>query len=597
MARPYVYAGQYDAGSIATADIGDSQVTSGKIAGDAIDGSKIADNAVDSEHIASGAIDGAHLSSDAKSSALSSKKLIQLVASVDLTDPEANNVTISSFPETTEFPFSTTAGVIADGSVTGIAVLLEVSAGNSGQAHGFNTNSNKVWGGQFGRYAAQVYTTDGEEVIDPATGNKVWAIITASARTTGGTYKIRFYSDEWSTASGELVLSNPYTMSTAYFLRYAVVTNVNDMAIDALRGDTASLSKAAAGILGSSIGTAELENDAVTADKIADGAIDDAAKLADSVVSTAKIADGAISTDKLADSAVTEAKILDSSVSSAKINNGAVTEGKIADGAVVSAKIGADAVDGSKIADNAVDSEHIAAGAIDTAHLADANVTEAKLHANVLLRDVEVSGPIGANGGVCNQSTSTAGAVTAQSSPDMSVQVAAGTVYNAAGKRISGASNSNLSIGAADATNPRYDLISFSASGVATVTAGTPGGSPSVPSLPAGHVKLAVVKIAANATTIANSVIYDHRAPAAPVWRQETFTGDGSTLDFALSRRARGAVLVLRGMAPQTIVASGQATDDEIVVSDAIEQDGTLLSYGTGHTPANGQFLTVMYWG
>jgi hypothetical protein len=48
-------------GTIATADIGDLQVTQAKIANDAINGAKIADDAINSEHYVDGSIDAAHL--------------------------------------------------------------------------------------------------------------------------------------------------------------------------------------------------------------------------------------------------------------------------------------------------------------------------------------------------------------------------------------------------------------------------------------------------------------------------------------------------------------------------------------------------------
>jgi hypothetical protein len=586
----FVYAGQYDAGSIQSADIGDGQVSGAKIAADAIDGSKLADNAVDSEHIASGAIDDAHLSSGAKSGVLGSKRILQLVATGDLSNPNGTSIAISSSPETTEFPFTTTAGVIGDGSVVGIPVLLEVSAGNSGQANAFNTNSGKVMLGQKGKYAAQVYKTNGARLVDANTGNDVWAIITASARTTGGTYTIRFYSDEWPlTGSGELTLNNPVTVEEAYSLVYPQIVTLSDMALDALRSDSVMLSRVAAGIAAGAVGTAQLAADAVTADKLADDA-----------VGAEHIQNSAVGTDALADNAVTEAKILDSSITSAKMNDGAVTNGKI----------GADAVDGSKIADDSIAAEHIADGAIVDAHInGSAAIAESKLAdlgkegassllANIRRRDIEVAAPVHANGVVVNQDTATAGLVTAQSSPDMSVQVAAATVYNASGTRIAGAQNTNLAIGAADATNPRYDLISFDASGVATVTAGTPAGSPTVPSLPANHVKLAVVKVAANATTIANAAIYDHRRPAAPVQRVENFTGDGSSLSLVLSRRAQGAVLLIRGTAPQVPVTDGsQGSNDEFAQLDSVEADGTELLYGATYAPGNGQVLTAVYFG
>ena len=68
-----------------------------------------------------------------------------------------------------------------------------------------------------------------------------------------------------------------------------------------------------------------------------------------------------------------------SSVGTAQLADDAVTSAKIADDAVTSARIAADAVTGAKIADDSIDSEHYVDGSIDTAHIADDAVSAAKL--------------------------------------------------------------------------------------------------------------------------------------------------------------------------------------------------------------------------
>ena len=75
------------------------------------------------------------------------------------------------------------------------------------------------------------------------------------------------------------------------------------------------------------IGTAQIQDDAVTTPKINDGA-----------VTTPKINDGAVTTAKLDDEAVTTAKIDDGAVTTAKLDNAAITTAKIADGAVTKLK-------------------------------------------------------------------------------------------------------------------------------------------------------------------------------------------------------------------------------------------------------------------
>lgn len=122
-------------------------------------------------------------------------------------------------------------------------------------------------------------------------------------------------------------------------------------------------------------------------------------------------------------------------------------------------------------------------------------------------------------------------AVTAQSSPNMTVNVATGwasivgnfttnmgayLAYNDAVQV--------LNISTADPTNPRIDLIVATVSDAAytgssnqvvfQVLTGTPAGSPAAPALPTNSVSLATVAVAANATTVSQANITDTRVPA-----------------------------------------------------------------------------------
>ena len=161
------------------------------------------------------------------------------------------------------------------------------------------------------------------------------------------------------------------------------------------------------------LGTANIEDSAITDAKIADGAIVTvkmrdgtvtSAKIVDGTISaqdlmdgsilTIKIADGAISTDKIVNSSVTTGKIADEAIISSKVAEGAIVTAKLADNSITSAKIidgtiiGEDLSSGAiitvKVADGAITTSKIADGAVTTPKIADNSVTNTKLAANAI---------------------------------------------------------------------------------------------------------------------------------------------------------------------------------------------------------------------
>lgn len=136
------------------------------------------------------------------------------------------------------------------------------------------------------------------------------------------------------------------------------------------------------------VATAQIDNDAVTAAKIAAGAVD-TSELATDAVTAAKIAAGAVGSDEIASNAVTATHIAANAVGASEIATGAVgsdeiaanavTASEIATGAVGSDEIASSAVTEAKIASNAVTAAKIAAGAVDSSELATGAVTEGKL--------------------------------------------------------------------------------------------------------------------------------------------------------------------------------------------------------------------------
>ena len=100
-------------------------------------------------------------------------------------------------------------------------------------------------------------------------------------------------------------------------------------------------------------------------------------------------------------------------------------------------------------------------------------------------------------------------AVTAQTSPDMTVAVAVGVV-SVAGINAAVAAG-NVTIGAAHATAPRKDIVVVGSTGTKAVVAGTAAVQLLKPAIPASSVVLAEVYVPAADTAIASNQITDKR--------------------------------------------------------------------------------------
>mgnify|MGYP000861097264 CR=1 FL=1 len=100
-------------------------------------------------------------------------------------------------------------------------------------------------------------------------------------------------------------------------------------------------------------------------------------------------------------------------------------------------------------------------------------------------------------------------AVTAQTTPDMTLAVAAGSIKVA--NAIVSVASGNVTITTAHASNPRFDLVVVDNTGAKSVTAGTAAASPVFPAIPANSVVLAAVYVPANDTAINSNQIIDKR--------------------------------------------------------------------------------------
>jgi hypothetical protein len=101
--------------------------------------------------------------------------------------------------------------------------------------------------------------------------------------------------------------------------------------------------------------------------------------------------------------------------------------------------------------------------------------------------------------------------VTASATPNMNVNVQPGTVYMPDGKRFAFTTATPITVSAADATNPRKDIVYVSSAGIISYLAGSPTATPAEPALPAGALHLYTIDLPAADTAIGQAQILDKK--------------------------------------------------------------------------------------
>lgn len=101
--------------------------------------------------------------------------------------------------------------------------------------------------------------------------------------------------------------------------------------------------------------------------------------------------------------------------------------------------------------------------------------------------------------------------VSAQNTPDMTIQVKGGVVHMPSGKRFVITAVTALAILAADLSLPREDLVYVTSGGIVAYAAGAPAETPIPPTTPIGSFALANIEVAANVTAITSDNIIDQR--------------------------------------------------------------------------------------
>ncbi len=157
--------------------------------------------------------------------------------------------------------------------------------------------------------------------------------------------------------------------------------------------------------------------------------------------------------------------------------------------------------------------------------------------ADVLARDVAAA--------AFNGTSVVLGCAVTESSPvAQTVDVAQGIV-RINGGRIGVAAQADVSVSAADATNPRRDLISINTSSTVVVTAGTPAAAPAFPAVPSNQALLATLYVAANDNTHANAQITDRRIIIQPgaVDLADALVASNQTMGVVSVREGTGAMI------------------------------------------------------
>jgi hypothetical protein len=123
------------------------------------------------------------------------------------------------------------------------------------------------------------------------------------------------------------------------------------------------------------IGTKQIRDNAVTSNKIRNGAVKNVDLARNSVV-TAKIVAGAVTGLQVKDASIGNADLGTDSVSSSKIRNGAVGNGELATDSVTTTKLRANAVTTTDIADASVTGAKITDGSLTAADIKAGEVVE-----------------------------------------------------------------------------------------------------------------------------------------------------------------------------------------------------------------------------
>ena len=150
------------------------------------------------------------------------------------------------------------------------------------------------------------------------------------------------------TLTGATTVTIPDGVEKFYIFDLTAVTGVTNLTIKTASGtgftageakivaaysDGTNLNEIALNTLGGTIGSAQIDDNAITSAKISANQVT-TAKIADNAITTAKISANQVTTAKIADNAITTAKVSDLQITTTKIADDAVTADKLENTAV-----------------------------------------------------------------------------------------------------------------------------------------------------------------------------------------------------------------------------------------------------------------------
>ena len=145
-----------------------------------------------------------------------------------------------------------------------------------------------------------------------------------------------------------------------------------------------------------------------------------------------------------------------------------------------------------------------------------------------------------------------------QSTPDMTVRLDAGSIFNVDTDDLTEVAAQSTATITAPSTNPRNDIVYIDeATGTVGVVAGAEAASPADPAIPAGKIPVARVSLTTSTSTITNAILSDLRPALVNGYLKPD--GDGSQLTGVGTNRANTMLNALRiltngGLAVQNMV-------------------------------------------